>query len=132
MKILKKIYTALNEKSGFTLVEAIVATGLVATAAGLAITVFAGTENASLKQQNINEGQNGAMTQAETYLESGGRSATGTKVEMVPVDGNGFAILDNNGAIDVNVSAFVDDGNVQYKAFKLNAENPGGIVPEGD
>lgn len=137
MKIFKKANLK-NNKKGFTLIEAVTATALVAVGASLAVTVFANGEMVSVRQQTVNQGQNTALTYAEGYLETGGKSATGEEFALKPVGGNGFAALnDRNGEIDVSVSTFIDSGStsnsdVQYKAFKLASDAEPEFTPEGD
>lgn len=139
MKIFKTSSLNLKKnKKGFTLIEAVTATALVAVSASLAVSVFANGEKMSAKHQDINIGQNTALTSAENYLETGGKSATGEKVTLKPVGGSGFSLLnENDGAIDVSVSSFIDSGTssnsgVQYKAFKLASDASPEYVPEGD
>lgn len=139
MKIFKKAALNLKKnKKGFTLIEAVTATALVAVSASLAVGVFANGERMSVKQQTINQGQNTALTSAETYLETGGKSATGEMISMKPVSGSGFAVLnDNHGAIGVSVSTFVDSGTAsdsgaQYKAFKPASDAAPEYTPDGD
>ncbi len=120
MELLNKIK---NNKKGFTLVEAITATALVAIAASMSVGVFAANAKVSQKQYEINNGQNYTMSSAEKNLSSGGATSEGTAFEMIPADGSaGFGSLENGGKVEARYQEHIatNGSEVQYKVFKYD------------
>lgn len=120
MKLLKKL---VNNKNGFTLMEAVAATALVAIAASMSVGVFTSNAKVNMSQYNVSEGQNDALSNAEGDLSTGGSSSDGDLFVMTPVNGGGFASLENNGAVKARAQKASNvGGDVNYKYFKYEPD----------
>ena len=118
MKLLKRL---INDKRGFSLVEALAATALVTIAASMSIGVFVSSNNTSLQQYEVNNSQNAVMADAEENLSNSSATAEGNSFVMKTSSGgsNGFSSLENNGEVNARYQDMSDD-NVGYKVFKLD------------
>lgn len=119
-RLVDKVYYIINKNNGFTLMEAMMATALVAIAASMSITVLVGAQRVNNQQHIINNGQSQAFQNGQSYL-ANDKLVIGDEFEMKPEAGgqNGFASLNNNGTVKAKVYKSEKDG-VQYKAFKID------------
>ncbi|GEM_PF-3003026 len=125
-----------RDKRGFTLMEAVVATSLVAIAASMSVGVFVSSQKINANQYAVNNGQNSAMASAEDTLSMGSVASPGDgeAFEMTPASGgsNGFNTLEDNGKVSARCQSVAND-KAEYKVFKLDAaSDEGSSQPPSD